>query len=103
MHFAVMLRPCCCPKRFNNLVFSRSFAHVAFMFVHYAFQTFEKPGVLPAFCACCLQVASMLFSKTFQEAGFRSDLGHVASMFIHVAFQNVSRTWCFRRFLRMKL
>ena len=127
--FLRMLLACCAhvafPKRFNNLVFSQVFVHVALMLSPCCFpKTFQEPGVFPGFCACfaccvhvafrnvsrtwCfprflrmfLHVASMLLSKTLQEPG---DSPGFCACCVHVAFQKVSRTWCFPRFLRMLL
>ena len=53
---AIMLCPCCFPKRFKNLVFSRVFVHAAFML-----------------CPCC-------FPKRFKNLVFSQVFVHVALM-----------------------
>ena len=88
-HVAFMLPPCCLPKRFKKLLISQDWAHFASpRCVHAAFQSVQKPGVFPGFCACCLHVASMLLSKTFQYTGVSQVFAHVAVMLRPCCFPN---------------
>ena len=95
------------PKRSRTSVFPGFCAccfHVVSMLLS---KMYREPGisqVFPRFCAYCFHVVSMLFSEAFQESRcFRRFLCALISYGVHAVFQNqnVSRTWCFLRFLHM--
>ena len=108
---AVMLCSCCFPKRFKNPVFSQVFvydwAYCLNIVSILLSKIFQEPDVFPGFCAwlrmllsCCVHLSFPNVSRTWCFPRF---LCILLSCCAHVTFQTISRTWCFPRFLCMLL